>query len=103
MEDHKMDYENELTTGELRYIGESTDGWRMIVQEAAMQKPGISDAVMDRISKLEDTYQEEFLSFFVREKQSSSSVDADELRSRFDELWNEKHPEFFDMEKLFSG
>ncbi len=97
-----MDYEKELTTGELRFIEESTDGWRMMVQEAMGKNSGIPDAVMERISELEDSYQEELLNFFVLEKKSSSSINADDIRSRFDEQWNEKHPEFFDMEKLFS-
>ena len=62
----------------------------------------VSDETKDRIYALEKQYKEELYEFYVTVRKESSEKDADEIFAEFDEKWDRKHPEFYDMQKLLA-
>jgi len=92
----------ELTLGELRYIDESANAWYMDVRRIADSMGDVPEAVKTRISTLQEEYVEEFLEFYTAEKEKSTGLDSVDIQDKFDETWTKKHPDFYDMEKLFA-
>ena len=90
----------ELTSGELRDINESTNGWRMMINDAIGNMSDVSDETKERIYALEKQFKEELYEFYVAAKGGFKQIDADEIFFEFDEKWNKEHPEFYDMKKL---
>ena len=92
-----------LTSGELRYISESTNSWMHIVSMLKDAVKDIPQETLDRISELKSGFEKEFLEFYSEKKQSGTELDGDQLLYAFEDEWEEKHPEFYDMKALFSG
>ncbi|MBP5309918.1 MAG: hypothetical protein J6W58_01700 [Lachnospiraceae bacterium] len=90
----------ELTSGELRDINESTNGWRMMVDDAIGKMTGVSDETKKHIDALEKQFKEELSEFYMAAKGGSEQIDADDIFAEFDEKWNEEHPEFYDLKRL---
>lgn len=92
-----------LTTGDLRFINESTSGWRMMVRSAIGFGDDIPETVLERITELEDTYLEKFEEYFIKIRKAYPEATPDQIRDGFDEAFKTDHPEFFDMEMLLKG
>ena len=93
----------ELTIGDQRYIGEALTTWNMYINPIINSMREVPDEVADRLEGLKSQYIDEFSVFFQDKKNEDESLHADEIHEAFDEIWREKHPEFFDMDKLFAG
>ena len=90
----------ELTMGELRYISESTDVWQMALDDEIDRRGGVSREKLDHINELRDGYIQEFAEFYKAAIINKQTYDANLIKYSFDEQWANKHPEFFDVEKL---
>lgn len=88
----------ELTMGELRFLGESADGWKMAVY--AKSEGQLSAAARDKIDRLADAYTEAFTEFYKEEASGTDQRDTDVLQERFEEVYRKEHPEFFDIDTL---
>ena len=62
----------------------------------------VPEEVETRINDLETTYKEDLLLFFREKKSEDATLYTGEIQADFDQVWGEKHPEFFDVDKLFS-
>ena len=93
----------ELTIGDQRYIGEALTTWNMYINPIINAMNEVPDEVADRLEGLKSQYIDEFSVFFQDKKNEDESLHADEIHDAFDEIWREKHPEFFEMDKLFAG
>ena len=56
-----------------------------------------------RIRDLEAAYREEFFDFYRKKKSEDQTLYSSEIHNAFDRVWEEKHPEFFDIDRLFAG
>ncbi len=92
----------ELTTGELRCINESTQGWRMLVDMIADSIGTLPDGLSEHIEELEDGYRAGFDDYYRKAVEAEDGRDADELAADFSEIWDSEHPEYFDMRALFA-
>ena len=93
----------ELTIGDQRYIEESTIPWRMYINSILFPMKDVPAETTDAITAIEKQYTDDFYVFFEQKKAEDESLHADEIREAFDTVWGKEHPEFYDMDKLFSG
>ena len=91
----------ELTTGEMRMVSESANGWKMVIY----QKVGddISDALRERMSQLASGYVAAFMDFYKKAVEKAGDHDPDDIQSEFDEMYQKEHPEFYDIDALIGG
>ncbi len=92
---------SELTEGELRFIEESTNRWKMNVLRVTEMMDEIPDSVRENIDALEERYKKEFGEFYKAQKGKDEEKDADDLWYEFDNSWDEKCPEFYNVKELF--
>lgn len=92
-----------LNTGDKRYAAEITNGWKMYIRPILSSMTEVPDEVRERIRALEEAYQTEFLDFFVKEKNRDETLMAGRIHNTFDQEWEKKHPEFYDVDLLFQG
>ena len=92
----------ELTMGELRSINESTNVWKMLIRRIQDSMEHVPSPVTDRIKELEELYIRELQEYYPNAKENDPSKDLDDIAAEFDELWDGKHPEFYDVRKLFA-
>lgn len=90
----------ELTPGELRYINESTDGWRMYIYS---KKQEMTPEIQERMSELSTAYKEAFYAFYEDALQKGEVYDSDAVLKDFNEIYEKEHPEFFDIDALLEG
>lgn len=90
----------ELTTGELRYINESTDGWKMYIYSKDQE---ITPEIQQRMRELSTAYKEAFYAFYEAALQKGEVYDSDAVQKDFDEVYGKEHPEFYDVDALFEG
>ena len=88
----------ELTMGELRFLGESADGWKMAVYAKSEGK--LSDAAKEKMDRLAEAYVEAFTAFYEEAAAKTDQRDTDELQESFEEVYRKEHPEFFDIDTL---
>jgi hypothetical protein len=93
----------ELTTGDLRYINESANSFRMEAEIESGKYKEVPQELKDRIDELGTVFVSEFGEYFRREREAGNTKNADGLLYDFDESFEKEHPEFYDMEKLFEG
>ncbi len=89
-----------LTLGELRYIDESTNSWRMALVAKAADK-GIrefSSEVENRMVDLSEEYKDAFKDFYEKAKAEDPTKDSVEIQNAFDEEYHKSHPEFYEFE-----
>lgn len=90
--------------GDLRYIDESTKAWQMDVRSIAGKAGGsLPENIEAKIEELDAEYKKKFESFYADAMEKDQEQLADKIRSAFDELWIEKHPDFYDVEKLLES
>ena len=92
-----------LTTGDLRSIADATTGWKMYIYPILDHMTSVPEEVLERIRSLEETYRKDFFGFFRDSMEKDNTRLAGEVQREFEAEWTKKHPEFFDLELLFSG
>ena len=88
-----------LTMGELRFIDESTNTWKMDIKRKAA-KMGIeelSPGTIDRMFELAGDYKAAFCEFYEKAKEAGDERDNPALQASFNEQYQREHPEFFDF------
>ena len=93
----------ELTIGDQRYVEESLTIWRMYINPIINSLNEAPSKLTDRLRELESQYIEEFYAFYKEKKEENENLHADAIHNAFDDVWSEKHPDFYDMDKLFEG
>ncbi len=91
----------ELTPGELRYIDESVNEWKMYIRIIAKQELTMEDE--RHIESLEKAYKEAFLAFYKEAVQREEDADSIEIHRAFNAVYEKEHPEFYDVETLSRG
>ena len=91
-----------LSSGEERYINESTLGWQMIINQILFSPVKIPEAVTTRIQELDELYIKEFRDYYINNSSNEGQIDASKLQADFEEAWIPKHPEFTDPDLLFA-
>lgn len=89
----------ELTPGEMRYIYESTNGWRMHIYS---QSQGLTKEDEERMDELEQAYREAFYAYYEAALKKGEVQDSDALNREFEEIYEKEHPEFFKKVSLLS-
>lgn len=92
----------ELTIGELRYINESTTIWKMLTQRVKDSMGQVPSEITEKLRESEKAYIEELRKYYIDTKEQGTNKNSDEIAAEFDDLWVEKHPDFYDMRKLFA-
>lgn len=92
-----------ITPGEERYISEVGTEWRRLVFDFAESIEDIPAEVTEKIEKLYNSYKDEFSEYYRAEADKGEINYSDEVLRDFEAQWTPKHPEFYDMNKLFEG
>lgn len=90
----------EFTTGDVRFINEVTNGWRMAIDEVLYEKGEPSKELLDRIDSLRKEYQDAFEDYFINARKSGEYGDNDQIKAAFDEEFKKDHPEYYDTALL---
>ncbi len=90
----------EFTTGDVRFINEVTNGWRMALDERLYEKGEPSQEVLDRVNSLQKEYQDAFEAYFIKARKSGETGDNDEIKAAFDEEFKKDHPAYYDASLL---
>jgi hypothetical protein len=90
-----------LSTGEERFINESTSEWQMMIN-LIISPTELPDATNERIRGLDELYKKEFRDYYIENITEEGQVDASQIQSDFDEKWVLEHPEFSDPKLLFA-
>lgn len=88
----------ELTIGELRFIDESTNDWKMYIYSKCRTRD--TAELRERINVLSEEYKEAFREFYKKRLEKASFVDSIELKNEFDKVYEKKKPEFYDINTL---
>ncbi len=94
---------SELTIGDLRYIDESVNSWKMQIDMLLQAREPASEDVLKRIDELENLYKEDFSVFFRKAREEGTEKNAVEIQNAFDDEWEKKHPDFYDLEQLLKA
>ncbi len=89
-----------LTLGELRYIDESTNSWRMglIVRAAEKGIHEFSPEIESRMIDLAEDYKDAFRDFYEKTNAEDHTQDSVAIQNAFDESYSKSHPEFYEFE-----
>lgn len=93
----------ELTIGEKMYISEAGKEWKRLINSLTDIMGNIPAEVSARIEKLYNSYNSEFSEYYKAEAEKEDIYYSDEVLEKFDKEWDKKHPEFYDLSKLFDG
>ena len=88
----------ELTVGELRFIDESTNDWRMYIYSKVDAK--VAAELQERLRALSDEYKAAFLDFYKKRVEKETYVDAIETKNEFDKFYEKRNPAFYDINGL---
>ncbi|MBR3305770.1 MAG: hypothetical protein IKI75_00785 [Lachnospiraceae bacterium] len=91
----------ELTTGDRRFVSESINSWKMLVNITASALGNISQDVTDHIDDLADSFVKGFSEFYENAPEDPAK-DADDLLAEYEESFITEHPEYADMRLLFA-
>ena len=86
----------DLTMGELRFIDESTFGWKMNIYEKVGRNAPFE--LLKRMNQLSDAYKKAFLDFY--KKRVAYVLDSVELQNEFDKYYEKINPIFYDINTL---
>ena len=93
----------ELTMGDQRFIADATTVWRMYVNPILVSMESVPQEVTGRIETLEESYKSEFWVYYREAMGKDDTLLAGEVQRDFESEWTKKHPEYYDMDLLFSG
>ena len=93
----------ELKIGDMIYIEDSVRPWRMVIDPILSSMGTAPKELEKRIDEMESAYKEEFTGFYVKKKSEDETLYTNEIQNNFDEIWEKKHPEFYDVDKLLAG
>lgn len=88
----------ELTAGELRFIDESTNDWRMYIYGKVEAKAAVE--LKESMNVLSEEYKEAFLDFYKKRIERESYVDGIEVKNDFDKVYKKRNPAFYDINGL---
>lgn len=88
----------ELTTGELRFIDESTNNWRMYIYSKSGAKA--MGGLQEQMNVLSEQYKEAFSEFYKNRIKKDSFADSIEIKNEFDKAYEKKNPAFYDINAL---
>lgn len=94
---------SEITFGEERYINEAGKEWKRLVDNFVETIDEVPAEIVERIDTLYEDYKAEFDKYYRAEADKRKISFSDEVLCAFDMEWDKKHPEFYDMYKLFEG
>ena len=77
--------------------------WKRLVSDVLETMEDVPSIVKDRIEVLDKTYREEFSEYYRAEAAKRVIDYSDKVLRTFDIEWDKKHPEYYDMNKLFDG
>ena len=92
----------ELTVGELRYIDESVNPWKMQIHSKIENIEELPESVFQRMADLEKEFKDRFYEFYKKAVDEGTTLDSDQLLKQFEESFVKDHPEFWDMEALLA-
>ena len=88
----------ELTAGELRFIDESTNDWRMYIYGKVDAKAAVE--LKESMNVLSEEYKEAFLDFYKKRIEREFYVDGIEVKNDFDKVYKKRNPAFYDINRL---
>ena len=91
----------ELTTGEMRMLSESANGWKMTIYQKA--GGNISDALTERMDQLASDYEAAYTDYYKKAVEKAGDHQPEDIQTEFDEMYQKEHPEFYDIEALIGG
>lgn len=89
-----------LTTGDLRYIAQSTRAWKETIDTVINKIPVVPRVVQDRIRNLSDKYKEDLVAYYLEAMRENEGRLADSILWEFDVKWDTEHPEYYDIDLL---
>ncbi|MCR5249687.1 MAG: hypothetical protein K6E50_03685 [Lachnospiraceae bacterium] len=92
----------ELTIGELRYINEAVNLWKMLVMRIQCSMDHMPESLTDKLNRLEQDFQDQFRAYYQKCRDEGSQKSSDALLDDFEEKWEKIHPDFYDFRKLFA-
>ena len=93
----------ELKTGDIMYIEDSVRPWRMIIDPILSSMKTVPGELEKKIEELETAYKEELFEFYRNKKTEDETLYTNEIQKAFEQEWEKKHPEFYDMDKLLAS
>ena len=90
----------DLTLGELRYISESANGWKMDIFMNMSRE--LTSEEREQMMSLEEAYVEAFQEFYKTALEKDEMAFSDEIQNEFDEAYAVSHPEFYEFPNLLS-
>lgn len=85
----------ELTLGELRFIDESANGWKMYIYQNMQRE--LTEEEKNQIHSLAEDYCKAFLEFYKSAVEKNNVVDSDDIHDKFDETYKSSHPDFYNF------
>jgi hypothetical protein len=92
-----------LTTGDIRYIDEVTNAWKMYINPVLNSMETVPEPVASHIEELSEAFREGFFVFFRASMEKDETRLAGEVLGEFMTGWKKEHPDYYDMDQLFSG
>ena len=91
----------ELTTGDERFIGESTTIWMTYIRPIMVEMEEVPEEVKERINTLEKSFIAGFRDYYIKEKDEENL--SDPILYEYDRIFSNEHPEYYDVDLLFAG
>ena len=92
-----------LTTGDIRYIDEVTNAWKMYINPVLDSMEAVPESVKGHIDELSEAFRTGFFVFFRDAMEKDETRLAGEVLSDFVAGWRKEHPDYYDVDQLFSG
>ena len=92
-----------LTTGDIRYIDEVANVWKMYINPILNNMDAVPESVESHIEELSVAFREGFFVFFRDSMEKDETHLAGEVLGEFMTGWKKEHPDYYDVDQLFSA
>ena len=92
----------ELTLGDRRFIEDAVTPWKMYIYPIVDMMENVPESVTDRIDELINSYKNDFTAFYISAYDKDETLLANRVMYDFETEWLRDHPEYYDIDKLFS-
>ncbi len=92
----------DLTAGDIRYIEEVTNTWKMTVNPILDSMESVPESVTGRIAELSEAFRTGFFVFYRDAMDKDDTRLAGEVLNDFVTGWRKDHPEYYDVDRLFA-
>jgi hypothetical protein len=94
---------SDFTSGELRAINESLNGWEMAINTIKSYMDNVPEDVIDRIDSVAEGYRKSFREYLIKTRSEGVEQTIDSALGEFDVIYSKENPIVYDFRALFEG